>query len=91
MRDNIVAVIAKPGSTSPGLSWDGSHLVIRVSERAVDGKANEALRLALAKALDIAPSRIALARGARSKQKLFAVSGFTRIAIDAKLARLRGR
>jgi uncharacterized protein YggU (UPF0235/DUF167 family) len=90
MSDYIVTVIAKPGSTSPGLSWDASHLVIRVRERAVDGKANEAVRRALAKALDTAPSRVALVRGARSKEKLFAVSGLTRATIDAKLARLRG-
>ncbi len=85
-----VTVVAKPGSKSPGLSWDGSHLVIRVRERAIEGKANEAVRNALAKALDIAPSRVALVRGARSKEKLFAVSGLTRAGIDAKLAQLPG-
>jgi hypothetical protein len=88
MSEVIVAVLAKPGSKSPGLSWDGAHLVIRVRERAVDGKANEAVRKALAKALDVAPSRIALVRGARSKEKFFAVSGLTRAGIDTKLARL---
>ena len=90
MSETTVAVLAKPGSKSPGLSWDGSHLVIRVRERAVDGKANEAVRSALAKALDVAPSRVALVRGARSKEKLFAVSGLARAGIDAKLARLPG-
>jgi len=84
-----VVVLAKPGSKSAAVTWDGTQLTIRVRERAHEGRANAALRIALATALDIAPSRVTLMHGARSKDKLFAISGMSRAELDDKLNRLR--
>ena len=84
-----IVVLAKPGSKTAGATWDGTRLTIRVRERAHEGKANHALRKALAAALDIAPTRATLMHGARSKDKLFAISGMSRAELDDKLNRLR--
>lgn len=58
----------------------------RVSAPPVDGKANKALRKLLAKRLGVAPSRVTLLRGERSREKLLEVAGLDR---DQALARLR--
>jgi len=47
--------------------------VVRVRERAIEGRANEAARKALAAALGVAPSALTLVRGATSKVKTFEV------------------
>lgn len=67
----------KPGSKQPGISVEASGLVLRVRERAVEGAANAACIRALSEALDVAPSRITLLRGAHSREKRFAVEGIT--------------
>ena len=53
---------------------DGS-LAVRVSAPPVDGRANEALVRAVAKALAVAPSRVELVRGDRSRVKTLRVRG----------------
>jgi uncharacterized protein len=45
-------------------------LVVRVRERAVDGKATEAALRALAEALGVRPGDVRLVRGARSRTKI---------------------
>ncbi len=87
--DALVAVIAKPGSRSPGITFVEGTLHVRVAERAHEGKANEACRAALARALSVAPSRVELVRGARSKDKLFRVAGCSAGDIKTRLARLQ--
>ena len=81
-----LAVRVKPNSRKPGISVDETGVEIRVSEQPHDGRANEAARTLLAQALDIPRSRITLIRGARSKEKAFAVEGLEH---DTILARLR--
>lgn len=68
-----VGVKVKPGSKQPGICAEGSSLILRVRERAVEGAANEACIRALADALEIAPSRVRLVRGAHSRDKLFTI------------------
>ncbi|MDZ7577885.1 MAG: DUF167 domain-containing protein [Candidatus Nanopelagicales bacterium] len=70
-----IATRVKPGAARARVGGEGSEgeLVIAVTERAVDGQATEAARKALARALGVAPSRVRLARGARSKIKLWEV------------------
>jgi len=46
---------------------------VRVTAAPADGEANRAVIALLAEALDIAPSRLALVRGATSRDKLFRV------------------
>lgn len=75
----------KPGSKQPGIAFEASVLVLRVRERAVEGAANEACIRALSDALGVAPSRITLVRGARSREKRFAVEGLDEAEVYARL------
>lgn len=73
-----IAVRVKPGAarTQVGGAYPGRHgpaLVVAVTARAVDGKATEAVRRALAEALGLSPSKVRLRGGAASRDKLFVV------------------
>ncbi|MEU6203613.1 DUF167 domain-containing protein [Micromonospora musae] len=73
-----VAVRVKPGAARSrvGGRFDGPHgpaLVIAVNAPAVDGRATEAARRALAGALDVRPSAVSLRAGAASRDKLFLI------------------
>jgi len=57
--------------------WDGDVLRVRVAAPPVEGRANEAMLRLLAKALGVAPSRVALASGAGSRVKVVEVEGMT--------------
>ena len=63
---------------------DGS-LAVRVTAPPVDGRANEALLRAVAKELGLAPSRVELVRGARSRTKTLRIRGAD---LDRRLAGL---
>ena len=73
-----VAVRVKPGSsrTRVGGSYPGAYgpaLVIAVTARAVDGRATDAARQALARALGVRPADVSLRTGATGRYKVFAV------------------
>jgi uncharacterized protein YggU (UPF0235/DUF167 family) len=73
------AVRVKPGArrTAVGGTWPGSlgpALVVAVTAPAVDGRANDAVRQALAAALDVPERAITIAVGARSRDKLVEVA-----------------
>ncbi|MEU0548053.1 DUF167 domain-containing protein [Micromonospora sp. NPDC005979] len=73
-----VAVRVKPGASrdAVGGRFDGPHgpsLVIAVHAPAVDGRATEAARRALAAALGVRPAAVSLRTGAASRDKLFLV------------------
>ncbi|WP_243705944.1 DUF167 domain-containing protein [Micromonospora sp. KC721] len=73
-----VAVRVKPGASRArvGGRFDGPHgpaLVIAVNAPAVDGRATEAARRALAGALGVRPAAVSLRTGAASRDKLFDV------------------
>lgn len=70
----VLDVVVKPGSKRTGLSRERDELVLRVRERAIEGAANEACVRALAQAFGVAPSAVALVRGARSRHKRFAIT-----------------
>lgn len=61
---------------------------IRVRAAPEGGHATEEARRALARALDVAPSRIVLRIGARSRTKVFQVHGLTDPEIGDRLGRL---
>lgn len=65
---------------------DDGSLTVRVSAPPVDGRANAALERAVAGALGIAPSRVALVRGARGRDKTLRVDGLD----DGAVRRLLG-
>lgn len=71
----------KPGSKDPGIELRDGTIVMRVRERAVEGRANAACIAALADRIGIAPSRIALLHGARSRKKVFEVDGISSEAV----------
>ena len=65
-----LALRVTPGARSPGIEVADGLLLVKVRAKPRDGEANEAVLEALAAALGIAPSRIALLRGATSRDKL---------------------
>ena len=73
-----VEVIVKPGAKAPGIvvGVDGS-IVVRVREQAVEGRANEAVRRAVARAVGVPPSAVTLVRGTTGRRKLFEIEGLT--------------
>jgi uncharacterized protein YggU (UPF0235/DUF167 family) len=78
-RPATVAVRVKPGAsrTAVGGRYDGPlgpAVVVAVNAPPVDGRATEATRVALAGALGVPRSAVALRAGAASRDKLFAVT-----------------
>ena len=73
-----VAVRVRPGAgrNRVGGRYDGPHgpaLIVAVAAPAVDGKATEAVRKALAGALGLRPGEVTLKVGATSRDKVFTV------------------
>jgi uncharacterized protein (TIGR00251 family) len=62
-------------------------LLVRLTAPPVEGAANAALLRLLAKALGVPPSSIALARGARGRDKLVHIAGLRASEIACKLLR----
>jgi hypothetical protein len=60
-------------------------LIVRVSAAPVDGRANRALCRLLADRLGVAPSRVAVIRGERSREKLVSVEGMEADAVNEAL------
>lgn len=74
----VVAVRVRPGASRArvGGRYDGVNgpaLLLAVRERAVDGRATEAARRALAQALGVPRSSVSLRTGAASRDKLFTI------------------
>ncbi|HEX9336068.1 MAG TPA: DUF167 domain-containing protein [Pseudonocardiaceae bacterium] len=79
MTEHRFPIRVRPAARRPtvGGQWDGRlgpALIVAVTAPAVDGKANEAVRRALADALDIPHRDIAIVTGMRSRDKLVAVA-----------------
>jgi uncharacterized protein YggU (UPF0235/DUF167 family) len=68
-----LAVRVTPGARSESLEIADGRLLAKVRARPTDGEANAAVLALLARALCLPPSRIALLRGATSREKLFSV------------------
>lgn len=67
----VFAVRVTPAARQPGLDLVEGVIRIRVTAPPEDGRATEAARVAMAKALGVAPTRLTLIRGAKSREKLF--------------------
>jgi uncharacterized protein len=65
-----IAVRVTPRGGREGIEH-GTPLRIRVTAPPEDGKANDAVRRLLARALAVAPTRLTLIRGATSRDKVF--------------------
>lgn len=81
-----VTIRVRPGAgrTAVGGSYDGA-LVVRVSERAVDGRATAAALTALASALGVRPREVSLVTGATSRTKVVEIPDATAAAYDGLL------
>ena len=74
----MLAVQVKPGAKAPGIVLGAEgEIVVRVREPAIEGRATQAARASLARALGISQSRVTLARGATSRRKSFSIDGLT--------------
>jgi len=73
----LIPVRVVPRSSQNKVAVQDGGLKIWVSSPPVDGAANEAVCAVLAKALGIAPSRVQVARGQASKDKLVNVEGLS--------------
>jgi hypothetical protein len=83
-----LTVWVRPGSARPGVG--GEHdgaLVVRVTARAVDGRATAAMLTAIADAFGVRRHAVTLVAGAASRRKIVEVTG----ADPAVLDRLRAR
>ncbi len=83
-----LTVWVRPGSAHPG--GGGEHdgaLVVRVTARAVDGRATAAALAAIADAFGVRRHAVTLVAGAASRKKIVEVTG----ADPAVLDRLRAR
>jgi uncharacterized protein YggU (UPF0235/DUF167 family) len=63
---------------------DGDY-VAHVTAPPVDGAANDALRRLLAKAAGVAPSRVTIVRGQRSRRKVVRVDGVAEADLRARI------
>jgi uncharacterized protein (TIGR00251 family) len=71
-RDEVVGVL------------DGV-LLLRVAAPAHEGRANRALCRLLAERLEVAPSRVEIVRGRRSREKVVEVDGIDQATVDRAL------
>ena len=84
-----LAIRVVPGSARTAVGGTrGDALVVRVTARAVDGRATEAALAALADALGVRRREVRLRSGATSRDKLVLVEG-PRSRLVARMARLR--
>ena len=74
MADLDIAVVPRAASDTVGPYVDGT-LRVRVRRPPADGEANRAVLRLVARALDVAPTRLELVAGARSRRKRVRVSG----------------
>ncbi|MBV8491296.1 MAG: DUF167 domain-containing protein [Candidatus Eremiobacteraeota bacterium] len=81
-----LTVTVKPGSKRPGIEVDDGTITVRVAERALEGRANEAVSRALAAALRVPPSSLRLVQGAHHRTKVFEIEGLSRVEAMARLA-----
>jgi uncharacterized protein YggU (UPF0235/DUF167 family) len=66
-----IAVRVTPRGGRNAIEAGPEGLRVRVSAPPEDGKANDAVRRLLAKAMGVAPTRLVLVRGATSRDKVF--------------------
>lgn len=84
--DATIAVRLSPrGSRDELIGMRDGVLVAKVTAPPVDGRANEALCKLIAKRVCVAPSRVSVVRGKKSRDKLIRVSGMSPEALRAAL------
>jgi uncharacterized protein YggU (UPF0235/DUF167 family) len=89
MADLDVAVTPRAASDTVGPFVDGT-LRVRVTRPPADGEANRAVLRLVARALDVAPSRLELVAGARGRRKRIRVIGLDDAQLLARLQAIGG-
>ena len=64
---------------------EGDGYVVRVTAPPVDGRANDALCRLIARRAGVAPSRVTLVRGAKSREKTLSVEGLDAATLRERL------
>ena len=65
--------------------WQGDTLLVRVAAAPADGQANASLLRLIARTLGVAPSRIQIVAGGRTRQKRLSIEGLTQAELEARL------
>ncbi len=82
-----ITVRVRPGSARTSVGGEhGGALVVRVSARAVDGRATAAALAAVAGAFGVRPHAVTLVAGTASRTKIFEVAGGDPAVLDRLLA-----
>ncbi len=86
MADTKIRVRLTPrGGRDELVEFSDGVLRARVSAAPVDGKANKALCRLIAKRLGIAPSRVTVLHGKKSREKLVRVEEVGKVEVDSAL------
>lgn len=87
MSEALLEVRLRPrGRRDELIGIVGGVLQARVAAPPIDGKANIALRKLVAKRVGVAPSRVSVVRGERSRDKLVRVEGVDEVTALEALA-----
>ena len=86
-----LTIAAKPGSARPGLSCRNDVVTVAVRERAIDGRANDAIVAAIAGWLDVPARQVTLALGGSGRTKAIDIDGVKPDELAAKIAALPAR
>lgn len=68
-----LAVRVTPGAKGEGIAIEDGRVSVKVRAKPEDGKATSAVLALVAAALEVAPSKVELLRGATSREKLLRV------------------
>lgn len=89
--DVVLAVHVRPRASCDAIvGIHGDTLAVQVRAAPTDGGANEAVRQLIAATVGIAPSRVELITGARSRIKRFRLRGVSVAAVEPRLAAALG-
>ena len=72
------------------VGWQEGTLCVRVAAPPIEGEANRAVEALLARALGVAPSRVRVVRGERSREKLVSITGLGDADVRSHLASVSG-
>ena len=72
---SAITLRVTPGARRDALTRDGDNLRATVTAPPEGGRANDAVRVMLAAALGVAPTRLTLTRGQTARTKTFVLTG----------------
>jgi uncharacterized protein len=81
-----IRVRLTPRAAREQIAQDGDGYLVRVTAPPVDGRANEALRRLVARRAGVAPSRVTLVRGVKSREKVLEIDGIDDATLRERLA-----